>query len=449
MLYNSFSNQQFVDWFRHVSPYIHAHRGLTFVVCFNGEAIYDPHFNHLIHDIALLHSLGIRLVIVHGIRPQIEHELNIRGLQPHYFNNIRITDDVALTCVKAACGEVRATIESCLSMGLTNHPTIANRIHTVSGNFITARPIGVREGVDYLYTGEIRRIDAESIKQQLDNNRLVLVSPLGYSPTGEVFNLFTADVASEIAIALQATKWIYLTENPGLFNAKNQLIQNKVFTLTEAKTWLPYQTDSVKQTQLAQIIRTCEKGVHRIHLVNRKIEGVLLLELFSREGVGIMISADPYENIREACINDVGGLLELIQPLEEKGILVRRSREKLEMEINHFIVQERDGTTIACVALYPFVEEKMAELACLVVHPQYQRENRADVLLNFLEKKAQKLGIEQIFVLTTQTAHWFRERGFEPTNLSDLPISRQGLYNFQRNSKLFIKSIVKKMSHMK
>ena len=441
MLYSDFSNQQFVDWFRHVSPYIHAHRGLTFVICFNGEAINAPHFNHLMHDIALLHSLGIRLVIVHGIRPQIDHELSMRGLQPRYINNIRVTDEIALACVKAACGEVKTTIESCLSMGLTNHPTIANPIRTVSGNFITARPIGVRDGVDYLYTGEIRRIDALSIKQQLDSNHIVLISPLGYSPTGEAFNLLTADVASEIAIALQATKWVYLTENPGIFNRETQLVHNCVLTVSEAKVWLNYQGEATKKSQLARIMRACEQGVHRVHLVDRKIEGALLLELFSREGIGIMVSADPYENIREATINDVGGLLELIQPLEEQGVLVRRSREKLEMEISHFIVQERDGTIVACVALYPFPEEKMAELACLVVHPQYRREHRANTLLTFLEKKARQLGIEQIFVLTTQTAHWFQERGFKPVSLSDLPVSRQGLYNFQRNSKLFIKSI--------
>ncbi len=425
--------QQFIDWFRSASPYIHAHRGNTFVICFGGEAVQDHNFPNLIHDIALLNSLGIRLVLVHGIRPQIEQGLYLQGKKSKYVNNTRITDEIALKCVKAACGEVRAEIESLLSMGLTNSPTTNFSICVTSGNFITARPIGVRNGIDFCHTGEVRDIDITTISKRLDDECIVLVSPLGYSPTGEAFNLLTEEVAAAVAIGLQTNKLIYLTENEGLFTKNGQLLRQ--LTLAEAQKQPNY------DNQLKNAVQACKNGIQRVHLLSRHIEGALLLELFTRDGIGTLVSANPYENIRNATIDDVGGILELIKPLEKSGILVRRSREKLEMEINYFIVQERDGMIIACAALYHFMEEEIAELACLAVNKDYYGENRGGTLLNFLEQKAQQLKIKQIFILTTQTAHWFQERGFKIANLQDLPVERQKIYNYQRQAKVLIKQL--------
>jgi amino-acid N-acetyltransferase len=430
---------QFVDWFRNASPYIHAHRGRTFVICFGGEAVQSPHFSYLIHDIALLNSLGIRLVLVYGIRPQIEQYLQIHGQQPSYVNGIRITDETALKCVKAACGEVRTEIESLLSMGLCNSPTDDVRIRTASGNFVTARPVGVRDGVDYCYTGEVRRVDINAITRQLDEGCIVLISPIGYSPTGKTFNLLTEDVATKVAIALQAAKWICLTENGRILDSKGQLVRQ--LTVCETQRYLAHQQDFAAKRQLSNAVKACQNGVQRVHLISRKTDGSLLLELFSRDGIGTLVSTDPYEHIRKATIEEVGGVLELIEPLEEAGILMRRSREKLEMEINHFTVQERDGMIIACAALYPFIEENMAELACLAVHNNYHGTNRGDALLTFLEREARKEGIALLFVLTTQTAHWFQERGFVAAGLDSLPMSKRTLYNYQRNSKVFIKQL--------
>lgn len=433
------NTQQFVDWFRNASPYIHAHRGRTFVICFGGEAVQSINFSYLIHDIALLNSLGIRLVLVHGIRPQIEQCLQARGQQSRYVNGTRITDEIALDCVKAAGGKVRTEIESLLSMGLTNSPTIDTKIQIASGNFITARPVGVRDGVDYCYTGEVRRVDTVAITRRLDEGCIVLISPIGYSPTGEAFNLLTEEVATTIAISLPAAKWICLTENEGLFDQAGKLVRQ--LTLLEAQRWLAHQPDLECSQQLLNAVKACQNGVQRVHLVSRKIEGALLLELFTREGIGTLISTDPFEHIRKATIDDIGGLLELIEPLEEAGVLVRRSREKLEMEINYFTVQERDGMIIACAALYPFLEENMAELACLAVHSNYRGTSRGDALLAFLEREAKQLGMSQIFVLTTRTAHWFQERGFVIADLESLPVSRRALYNYQRNSKVFVKRV--------
>ncbi len=435
------SFSQFVDWFRNASPYIHAHRGHTFVISFAGEAVQQPKFRQFIHDIALLNSLGIRLVLVYGIRPQIEHCLQQHGLEARYVNELRITTEAALHCVKAACGDISLTIQSNLSMGLTNSPTMNTAIRVASGNFITARPVGVRDGIDYCYTGEVRRVDTAAIVRELDANSIVLIHPVGYSPTGEIFNLLAEDVATAVAIALNAAKWICLTGTTNLMDDDEQPIRQ--LTLLETQQWLARCQNFEQRRQLKNAVRACQGGVKRVHLISQEVDGAILLELFSRDGIGTLISADPFENMRHATIEDVGGILQLIQPLEQKGILVRRSREKLETEIDYFMVQERDGMIISCAALYPYIQERMAEIGCFAVHDKYRGEDRGDALLAFLMREAKQQGLEKVFVLTTHTADWFRERGFMPVNLDILPVIRRNLYNYQRQSKVFVKPLEK------
>lgn len=432
-------SDSFVDWFRGSSPYIHAHRGKTFVIVFGGEAVADEGFSNLIHDIALLHGLGIRLVLVHGARPQIEERLKTRGVEMQYINGLRVTDSAALNCVKEAAGAVRVEIEARLSMGLANSPMAGVRIRVASGNFVTAKPIGVRDGVDYCHTGEVRRVDWTAIEQRLDSGAIAIVSPIGYSPTGEIFNLSAADVAASVAIDLGAEKLIGLLEERGVVDGRNRLITNmvprEVDTLLGGRRRLP--EELVQHLRAA--VSACRSGVKRIHLIQRQLDGTLLKELFTRDGIGTLITAEPYEETRTASIDDVGGLLELLEPLEAKGVLVRRSRELLETEIGGFTLMERDGMAIACAALYPYPQESMAELACVVVHPDYRGSERGARLLAHMEQQARSRGIARLFLLTTQTAHWFRERGFEPGELKDLPMRKRELYNYRRNSKVFIK----------
>ncbi|MCP4701849.1 MAG: amino-acid N-acetyltransferase [Gammaproteobacteria bacterium] len=436
-------HQQFVAWFRHASPYIHAHRGRTFVISFDGAAVESPGFPDLIHDIALLSSLGIRVVLVHGTRSKIVDNLQERGMTGRYADGLRITDAEALSSVKAACGQISANVQALLSMGLTNIPSQPSaaevKTRITSGSFITARPVGVRDGIDFCYTGEVRRVDSTAIIQQLNENCIVLISPLGYSPTGEIFNLAVEDVASAAAIALHAAKWICLSENPVLQDEQGRLVSQ--LTLPEAQDLLHSVRNEAARRQIRRAMNACQNHVERVHLVGRDIDGGLLLELFSREGVGTMISENPFENMRRAVINDVGGVLELIKPLENAGILVRRSREKLEMEIGYFALQERDGVIVACAGLYPYSQESMAELACVAVHPDYQSAGRGNALLAFMEREAEQTGISKLFVLTTRAAHWFQERGFIAAELDDLPITRRKLYNYQRQSKVFIKEL--------
>jgi amino-acid N-acetyltransferase len=430
-----------VAWFRSAAPYIHAFRGKTFVVAFGGEVVSEGQFIALAHDLNLLNSLGVRLVLVHGARPQIEEELTERGAAIRYAGGMRVTDDDALKCVKEAAGTVRVEIEALLSMGLANSPMAGADIRVASGNFVTAMPMGVLGGVDLMHTGEVRKIDATGIQRRLDGNEIVLLSPLGYSPTGEVFNLSLEDVATSAAIALDADKLIFLMDTTGITGENGDLLRE--LTTAEAEAILA-PADSLPTDvgyYLPCAVRACRKGVARAHLISRHIDGALLQELFTHEGIGSMVSEDPLETLRDATIDDVGGILALIEPLESGGILVRRSRELLEMEIDRFSVLEYDGLIIGCAALYPFPKEQAAELACMAVHPDYRGAGRGEALLEYMQVRALGKGFKQLFVLTTRTAHWFLERGFTEAGVDKLPKAKQGLYNYQRRSKVFMKKL--------
>ncbi|WP_372831034.1 amino-acid N-acetyltransferase [Pontibacterium sp.] len=438
--------KQYVNWFRHSSPYINTHRGKTFVLMLGGEAVASPNFDHIVHDIALLNSLGVRLVLVHGSRPQIETRLAQQGLKPQLHHHRRVTDAETLRCVIEAAASVRTEIEARLSMGLSNTPMHGARIRVVSGNFVTARPVGVDDGVDLGHTGEVRRVDSEAINQHLDQGNIVLLSHLGYSPTGEIFNLAVEDVATRTAVSLNADKLLLFGADKGVLDSKQQL-RSEVLTRKAERLVSSYlagleQSDK-PHTELSRnllaSVQACREGVNRCHLISYQEDGALITELFTREGSGTMVLQESYEQIRQASIEDVGGLLEMIQPMEEQGILVRRSRELLESEIERFTLVERDGAIIGCAALYPFAEEKTGELACVAISSEYRGGDRGDMLLQAVEKQARLQGLEQLFVLTTRTAHWFVERGFKEVPVGSLPTEKKSLYNLQRNSKVFAK----------
>ncbi len=434
--------KSFVSWFRDSSPYIHAHRTKTFVIYFGGEAVLADDFEHHVQDFALLNSLGIRLVLVHGIRPQIDERLKKLNTPALFHNNLRITDDLALQCVKEAAGLVRVEIEALLSMGLSNSPMAGSALKVASGNFVTAKPIGVIEGVDYCHTGEVRRIDSLAIHQQLDQDNIVLISPVGYSPSGEVFNLSAEQVATAVSIALKAEKLILLTEQSCCDTVHNDDVIRQM-TTDEAESFLqdyPAISNSIRLS-LKAAIQGSRAGIERVHLINRTINGALLLELFSRDGIGTLISSTPFEDIRSATLNDIGGILELIKPLEQQGILAKRSREKIEMEIADYIIIERDGLVIGCTALHPNQTDEYGCIACLAVHPNYRGAARGDRLINYVHSKAKQLALKHLFVLSTQTMHWFIERGYLSSNINNLPEALKLNYNPQRNSKILVKTI--------
>ena len=426
-----------IRWFRNTSPYINAHRGKTFVLMLGGEAARDPNFPNIIHDIALLNSLGIRLVILHGARPQIAERLSNAGLESNYHNGVRVTGADAMSHVKDAAGALRVQIEALLSMGLPNSPMQGSRMRVVSGNFITAQPAGIVDGVDLQFTGQVRRVDADAINTHLHGGSIVLLSPLGYSPTGEVFNLGLEDIAVHTAAAIGADKLLLFGADAGIAGEDGTLVRQ--CAVGEVKSMAVGNAEQA--ALLATARRACLAGVPRCQIISYRDDCALLEELFTHDGSGTLVANDSYEQSRTASIDDIGGILELIEPLEQSGVLLKRSRELLETEIRQFRLLERDGRIIACAALYPFPDDDCGELACIVSHPDYRGANRGQRLLEELEREARRLGLKAVFVLTTQTAHWFIEQGFEERSRDDLPQERKALYNLQRNSKVFFKPL--------
>jgi amino-acid N-acetyltransferase len=432
--------EQFVHWFRAAAPYIHAFRGRTFVVAFGGEVVADGAFVGLTHDLNLLAALGVRLVLVHGTRPQIDAMLLARAIPARYVQGIRVTDQEALQAVKQANGQLRVEIEALLSMGLPGSPMANAEIRVASGNFVTARPRGVVDGLDLQYTGEVRKVHTDAIRRRLDAGELVLLSPLGTSPTGEIFNLMMEDVAAQAAIALTADKLIFLTEEPGLTDTRGTLVRE--LPVSEAEGALERPDWPARSGQyLSAAVKACRAGVRRVHLLSRHQDGAILLELFTHEGVGTMVAQDALEQSRAAQIEDVGAILRLIEPLESDGTLVKRSRELLEIEIERFTVLEHDGVIVGCAALYPFADERAGELACLAVHPDYRNAGAGERLLRHVELQAARQGLAHLFVLTTRAAHWFVEHGFASSDVDALPQRKQLLYNYQRRSQVFVKAL--------
>lgn len=428
-----------VHWFRSAAPYVHGHRGSTLVLMADGEALAHPHRNRMLHDVALLNSLGIRIVLCFGTRPQVTAELQAEGILCDFHQGLRVTTEAMLPTVKSVAGSLRMEIEGAFSMGMPGSPMQGARTRVCGGNFITARPAGVRDGIDLGFTGVLRRIDRKAIRQALDEGMIVLLPPVGFSPSGEVFNLSAEDVATFCATQLGADKLVVLTARDGLRDGDDKLLRE--VSPDQAEGLLDADTPDPLRRQVRAAITACRGGVQRAHLVSFANDGTLLTELFTRDGCGTMITGDDYEELATASVEHVGGILQVIEPLEEAGVLVRRSRELLETEIDRFTVILRDGVVIGCAALYPFADAAAGELACIAIDPGYRNAGRAEKLLARIESLARAAQIAELFVLTTEAQHWFLEHGFAAAAPDQLPGKRRELYNFQRNSKVFAKRL--------
>ncbi|MEX2469625.1 MAG: amino-acid N-acetyltransferase [Pseudohongiellaceae bacterium] len=433
-----------IEWFRASTAYINAHRGKVFVVLLGGEALSESNLANIVYDLSLLHSLGVKLVLVHGARPQISEALQAAGIESRYHRNLRITEASSMALVRQTVGGLCTELDARFSMGLTTSPLHGAHIRLARGNFVTARPVGIHDGIDYHYTGKVRRIQADAIRQQLDMGNLVLLSNLGYSLTGEVYNLSAEEVATETAIALRADKLILMLPTEGVHNAEGELLAALNERDAEDNRKRLARNSDDESVCIAHALQAALQayrgGVHRIHLISFRDNGALLQELFTREGNGSLLASDSYDQLRPATAADVAGILALIRPLEENGALVQRSRERLENEIDNFKLIELEGSIVACAALYP-ISDEAAELACIAIHPSYQKMQMGSRLLRSLETEATRRGIRTLFVLTTVTDHWFLEHGFVASNPEALPETRQKLYNYQRNSKVLRKEL--------
>lgn len=460
MVMSECKNNDFpIEWLRHTSPYINKHRGSTFVVWVSGTLISEDAFANLVHDLTLLCHLGVRLVLVHGMRPQIDAELLARGMQPRFGKppqtnssaskyRVRITDSNAMPAVQSALASVRSNIESVFSTGLPNTPMSGAQVTLCSGNFVIAKPFGVRDGIDYYHTGEIRRIRSPQIKHILDNDMVVLLSPVGYSPTGEQFNLHSEDVATRAAIDLQADKLIFLHDDAheaGTSDKSNHgnaalsaALREISATTVNAGNNLPTAMQPL-QGVIDNSIYACRHGVPRCHIVSTS-DGALMKELFTRDGSGLMIDSGSYDTIRQAVTRDVSGIMALVKPLVDENILVHRSEQELERHINNFYVAERDGSVIACASLTLYGEQ--AELGCLAVHPDFRASGKAAEIVQHLAKIAVEKRCHSLFALTTRSGDWFREQGFAPDTLENMPTDRQQLHDAAaRGSKVFTRKL--------
>ncbi|MGB8053688.1 MAG: amino-acid N-acetyltransferase [Azonexus sp.] len=433
-------DDHFVSWFRAVTPYINAFRGKTFVIAFGGKAVASEFAKTLAYDVNLLVSLGIRLVLVHGARPQIEEELREKNLESVYHRGYRVTDAQALDCVLDAVGSVYLEIEAMLSQGLPNTPMANSRIRVIGGNFITGQPIGVLDGIDMHYAGKVRKVDAEGINAQLGLGNIVLLNCEGPSPTGEIFNLQMEEAAEAVATAIRADKLVYLTDSKGVTDPSGALLDemtaDAVAEIMKSGEWL----SSDMRRYLPCVVRASRAGVSRVHLVSFEHDGALLRELFTHDGVGTVVTRESLESIREAKPDDIAALIALIEPMEAEGILVHRPRELLEREIEYFSIIEHDGIIVGCAALYRHSDDE-AELACLAVSPEHREWGYGEQLMKRIEKRARKAGVKRLFVLTTRTEHWFVERGFKLVSVEDLPAKKRDMYNYQRRSKVLAKTL--------
>ncbi len=435
-------SQQYIDWFRQASPYIHSHRGKTFVVMLPGDCLDDQSASNIICDLVLLHSLGVKLVVVHGARKQIDEQLASLKLESQFHKGLRITPREHMNSVQQAVGATRIQLEALFSSGMPNSPMHGAKVCVRSGNFVTAMPQGVIDGVDLQYTGKVRSIGTKTLRSALDNGELILISPVGYSLTGEVFNLSFAEIAVQVALDLNADKLIAYNDDGQICDADDTVYRE--MTLLKCEKFLverQHHQQSNTYFALRACHKACDGGVSRAHVISAGEDGALLKELFTRDGSGTMVYRDNYETIRRARPEDVGGILNLITPLEEDGILVKRSRERLETEISYFTVMEKDTLLIGCAGLYPMDSDQAGELACVAIHADYRKSGRAAKLLTHIERQASRLKFTQLYALTTQTAHWFLEQGFTETHVDMLPVERRSLYNYQRKSKVFVKAV--------
>jgi amino-acid N-acetyltransferase len=433
-------SDDFVAWLRSVAPYIHAFRNKTFVIGFPGELVKAGRLESLAHDVALLAAMGMRIVLVHGSRPQVQEQLTLRNIESRYSQGVRITDAPSLECAKEASGELRLDIEAAFSAGLPNTPMGNARIRVISGNFVTARPVGIVDGIDFEHTGIVRKIESESIRHALNSGALVLLSPLGFSPTGEAFNLSMEDVATSVAISLDADKLIFMAEDDGVPSINGERIGE--ISEDDAEDYVARRALHDDATFILQhALRACYGGVERAHIIPFARDGALLLELFTHDGIGSMVVEETLEALRPATIDDVAAIVSLIEPLEADGTFVTRGRAKIERDIDRFTVIEHDGVIFGCAALYTFSRSTMAELACLMVRSDTQGKGDGERLLKSIEQQARQAGMKSLFVLTTRTAHWFLKRGFKIGSVDQLPATRKDVYNWARKSQVLVKSL--------
>lgn len=421
---------EYARWFRGSTPYIHTHRDKTFVVLLPGEACVDDYLVNIVHDLALLSVLGIRLIVVHGARPQIAHALPSSELVDHQ----RVTSAGDMDTIISVAGAVRSRIEALFSMGLPNTPLHNVGVRVAGGNIVRAQPVGIKNGVDHQQTGEVRSIDQTQLDALLDARAIVLLSPVGYSPSGVTYNLEASELAARLAIACGADKLIAFDQNGYVRSPTNERLQD--LTPSELVSALP--DNGERELVLGALLRAVRGGVGKAHLVSYSRDGALLEELFTAGGGGSQISESAHRLVRAATLADLAGISELVRPLAESGSLVPRSADQIERELHQYLVAVVDGVVVGCCTLIPCGDD--LELASVAVHNSLRGDRvTGAALVKSAEDAARARGATRLWALTTAARDWFLDKGFQTASADDLPTSRRASYDGGRNSAVLCK----------
>lgn len=416
------SNIDTIDWFRNTAPYINTHRGTTVVVGLRAGAVAEDNFINVVHDLALMQSLGMRLVII--------HEQTCLASTP--------IPQESMAAILTEIASERSQIERMFSMGLPNSPLHNAKLRVISGNFVTARPAGVLKGIDYGALGVVRQVDVAGITHALDGAAICLLSTVGHSPAGDVFAVNALELMRVVTRSLAAEKLIVMSEHDGVFRDDGTLARQ--LTVDAARECTDLAAGGMGEN-ITLACDTCDDGVPRVHLISYICDGGLIKELYTHDGVGTLISSDEYEQMVAAQSHDLAGILELIRPLEQEGILAERSNEQVAKDLDHFTVITKDSRVIACAAMYPNQADAIGEIACVATHPDYRDSGHGERLVEKLTERARELHLEQVYVRTTQTGHWFRELGFKPVDQNALPHAEQAKSSRDRNSNTLLRAI--------
>ena len=438
------TQSSFVQNFRLSAKYINQFNQNIFVIALSGYVFNESQFEKIAQDINLLHSLNIKVILVYGARPQVESILIKNKIPVRLVKNMRVTSNAALKHVIEVNGAIRIKIEATLS----TIKSMSEGMHLSSGNFLTAMPVGIVDGIDMESTGKIRGVDVEAIKNKLNHHEIVIVSPIGYSPIGQIFNLSYEQTAANIAAAINADKLIYYVDANGILNERGELIPeltsekaHKLISHIEEKPSsesaqnLSYDDFNILKSSLFAI----ENKIKKVHLINRHIDGSLIEELFTEKGSGTILTELALENFRKATEGDIKDIYRILFPLEKRKILIERDLTQIKEMINQFYVLEHDKKFIGCVSLNSFKES--LELASFSIEPKYQKLGFGKKLLKFCELEAKKLKYDEIFILTTQSEHWFAENEFKEKSKELMPTFKKETYQSERNSKYLTKKL--------
>lgn len=419
---------------RQAFGYINRFKDQIFVIKIDGTLIANQFFPIMIKDIVLLHQMGIRVILVPGARNRIDEILATYKIDCPTINGTRVSPPEAIPFIKMAAFDVSNKLMTLLA---------ENGANAVIGNWVRARSIGVRDGIDFQSSGIVEKFKIDIIKNVLEDNLIPIFPNIGWSATGKPYNLSSNELAFNLSTEVKATKLFFITDQEGL-NAKEYKVPDHVaqsdglisqLTIEQAGAFLDLNTD--KQNEQLEMIsfayRACNSGVDRVHLIDGRAEGMILKEIFSNRGFGTMIYSNQHENFRPMNVSDIPEVLRLMQPVIEEKILVPRTAADLEEKVNEYTVYEVDGTVHACGALHVY-PDKQGEIAAIVVDEMYAGAGIGKKMITFLIEKAVKLKLKQIFVLTTQTADWFLQLGFTETTVEELPDIKREFYNRKRNS---------------